>query len=393
MCPILIDAQYGTFAVDGVVFRDVGFSAKKSPPVRVLATPPPLESSLVSRRVRAMTMAYAANAAQAMDLMVNVIARSVVMLACVVATFADPRCWLALDAQGGGKKDEDADGGRRRVRFYVGVVRHRRTKPVERAFEYPLRCAVIDLDDAPGWFRRSGQSEDHLSASEARARAKTRGRVELLTSPKSFGYAMNPISVYYCYDENGELNTALAEVTNTPWNERVVFAFDPTGASSRTKEDDEDEDNRGGRRSASTTPKLLHVSPFMDMEGEWYIASTAPTGKKDLTLTVNVVNHPVYGDYFFASFKAKLDEPRFRHCRNERAGIVRLLKYGCAPHRVAYWIYAQAVAILVAGVSFYAPPGLANVKKRGAAAARASASGTCPLRPVFRSAPYWPWRT
>jgi len=35
MCPILIDAQYGTFAVDGVVFRDVGFSAKKSPPARV----------------------------------------------------------------------------------------------------------------------------------------------------------------------------------------------------------------------------------------------------------------------------------------------------------------------------------------------------------------------
>ena len=48
MCPILIDAQYGTFAVDGVVFRDVGFSAKKSPPVRVLATPPPLESSRLS---------------------------------------------------------------------------------------------------------------------------------------------------------------------------------------------------------------------------------------------------------------------------------------------------------------------------------------------------------
>jgi DUF1365 family protein len=344
----------------------------------------------------AAIMAYVANAVQAMDLMANIAVRGAVMLLGVLVACVDPRCWLAMDDD----DDVDAGGRRRRARFYVGVVRHRRTKPIEREFEYPLRCAVIDLDDPPGWFTRSGQREDHLSAKEARARAKTDGRVELLTSPKVFGYAMNPISVYYCYDARGNLDTALAEVTNTPWNERVVFAFDPAGASSTTTksegrddEDDADADGRRTRRSVSTTPKLLHVSPFMDMEGEWYISSSAPTGKKDLTLTVNVVNHPVYGDYFFASFKAKLDEPRFRHCRNERAGIFRLIKYGCAPHRVAYWIYAQAVAILVAGVSFYAPPGLANVEKRGAAAARASASGTCPLRPVFRAAPYWPWRT
>ena len=329
-------------------------------------------------------MTYAANAVQAMDLLANIAVRGAVMLLGVLVACVDPRCWLAKDARSG-------------ARFYVGAVRHRRTKPIERTFEYPLRCAVIDLDDAPGWFTSSGQSGDHLSAKEARARAKTDGRVELLTSPKVFGYAMNPISVYYCYDENGNLDTALAEVTNTPWNERVVFAFDPAGACSTNAaskgRDEDDANGRGTDRSVSTTPKLLHVSPFMDMEGEWYISSSAPTGKKDLTLTVNVVNHPVYGDYFFASFKAKLDEPRFRHCRNERAGIVRLIKYGCAPHRVAYWIYAQAVAILVAGVSFYAPPGLANVEKRGAAAARASASGTCPLQPVFRAAPYWPWRT
>ena len=38
------------------------------------------------------------------------------------------------------------------------------------------------------------------------------------------------------------------QVTNTPWNERVTFAFDPAGASVR---------------------KALHVSPFMDMQGTW----------------------------------------------------------------------------------------------------------------------------
>lgn len=42
-----------------------------------------------------------------------------------------------------------------------------------------------------------------------------------------------------------------AQVTNTPWNERVTFVFDPKGAEVK---------------------KALHVSPFMDMDGTWWVA-------------------------------------------------------------------------------------------------------------------------
>lgn len=41
-----------------------------------------------------------------------------------------------------------------------------------------------------------------------------------------------------------------AQVTNTPWNERVTFVFDPKGAEVK---------------------KALHVSPFMDMDGTWWV--------------------------------------------------------------------------------------------------------------------------
>eukprot|EP00198_Chlamydomonas_reinhardtii_P007176 XP_001696512.1 predicted protein [Chlamydomonas reinhardtii] len=90
--------------------------------------------------------------------------------------------------------------------------------------------------------------------------------VKLLTDPISAGYLQNPISVYYCYsgsssgsgssggkgagakEEAGaaepKLERCIAEVTNTPWNERVTFVFDPAGAR---------------------VAKALHVSPFMDM--------------------------------------------------------------------------------------------------------------------------------
>lgn len=39
------------------------------------------------------------------------------------------------------------------------------------------------------------------------------------------------------------------QVTNTPWGERVSFVFNPAG---------------------DTSPKALHVSPFMDMDNTWW---------------------------------------------------------------------------------------------------------------------------
>lgn len=48
----------------------------------------------------------------------------------------------------------------------------------------------------------------------------------LLTHPPAAGYTQNPISVYYCYGPDGEaLEHCIAEVTNTPWAERVTFLF------------------------------------------------------------------------------------------------------------------------------------------------------------------------
>lgn len=74
------------------------------------------------------------------------------------------------------------------------------------------------------------------------------GPVYLLTNPVSVGYHQNPISVYFCYSADMRLQQCIAEVTNTPWGERVTFLFDPRGTH---------------------TPKSLHVSPMMDMKNTW----------------------------------------------------------------------------------------------------------------------------
>ena len=186
-----------------------------------------------------------------------------------LVSLAHPLTWLGERHEG--------------VEFVVGRVHHARDHPVRRSFSYPLRLAVVDLDSPPAWFARSGQAADHMTADQARARAGADGPVKLLTSPWTFGYVQNPISVYYVYDacekeetpvtEGGtgetrretlgsgkdgsrfRLRACAAEVTNTPWGERVVFDFDPRG---------------------QRVPKSLHVSPFMDALGDWHIKATDP---------------------------------------------------------------------------------------------------------------------
>lgn len=97
--------------------------------------------------------------------------------------------------------------------------------------------------------------------------------------------------MYYCRDDAGELRAAFVEVTNTSWNECVVFVFDLMLVLNENE---------------VMVLKVLYVLLFMDMEGEWYVSSTA--SGDDVTLRVNVLNYLRYGDYFYVLFKVKLDK-------------------------------------------------------------------------------------
>lgn len=159
-------------------------------------------------------------------------------------------------------KEQHEDGStRNNVAFYRGTVMHARSQPAKNAFSYPVRMALLmDLDDPPQWL--NVRAADLLTAAAARKMAGTTGVVRVLTHPPSVGYIQNPISVYYCYDKGpashadtvgGGLSMCIAEVTNTPWGERVRFLFRPSGPEGR----------------GESLPKALHVSPLMDMKNTW----------------------------------------------------------------------------------------------------------------------------
>eukprot|EP00192_Tetraselmis_astigmatica_P014213 CAMPEP_0117676364 /NCGR_PEP_ID=MMETSP0804-20121206/16128_1 /TAXON_ID=1074897 /ORGANISM="Tetraselmis astigmatica, Strain CCMP880" /LENGTH=303 /DNA_ID=CAMNT_0005485487 /DNA_START=207 /DNA_END=1118 /DNA_ORIENTATION=+ len=162
--------------------------------------------------------------------------------------------------------------------------------------KYKVRLALLDLDNPPSWFQSQGA--DHLSAQEAREFANSSGPVKLLTNPKAAGYIQNPISVYYCYLEGSRLDKCIAEVTNTPWGDRVRFIFNPRGED---------------------VPKSLHVSPFMDMRATWHLVAPAPLDH--LSLTVLAQRHPKFGDFFDAHLVARRVSGPTSGLRNEEAQL------------------------------------------------------------------------
>lgn len=84
---------------------------------------------------------------------------------------------------------------------------------------------------------------------------------------------MNPISVYYCYNSDGQVESAVAEVTNTPWGEQHCYVLDVR--------------NQAGETLSSRIRKELHVSPFLGMDFDYSFRLTPP-GE---TLTIHIENH------------------------------------------------------------------------------------------------------
>lgn len=164
--------------------------------------------------------------------------------------------------------------------IYKGWLRHRRFYPKQHRFCYRVFMLYLDLDEiesvfslsrfwstgawSPARFRRSDYLGDaDLPLAEAvrqRIERETglrhHGPIRVLTNLRFFGFIINPITSYYCFDEDENLQFIVVEVTNTPWRERVsyVLSCDPDRPYQRIDFN-----------------KQMHVSPFnpMHMKYRW----------------------------------------------------------------------------------------------------------------------------
>ncbi len=243
--------------------------------------------------------------------------------------------------------------------MYEGRIRHRRRLPRPRRFHYSLFMMYLDLEElptlfqgrwlwsttrpAPARFRRS----DHLGdprrplADEVRRLVKERsglelrGPVRLLTHLRYFGYGMNPVSFYFCFDDGGEdLEAVVAEVNNTPWGERHCYVLaEPQPGS-----------EQGVRLYRSG--KEFHVSPFLPMDMEYRWRFTRP-GRR---LLVHIQNFR-RGEL---CFDATLDLQR--RPVSGRALNGALIRFPFMTLSVLGGIYYQALRLWLARAPFFSHP-------------------------------------
>lgn len=255
--------------------------------------------------------------------------------------------------------------------IYTGIVRHRRNAPRHHEFNFPVFMLMLDLSELDSifennwfWSTRSRaiarfQHEDHLKAyasiPDMRSRAlafldtngmhRPIGPIRLLTQLRCFGFLMNPVSFYYCYDLTGDrIEYIIAEVNNTPWGEQHLYVVEADGP---------------GRRSLSTDKieKDFHVSPFMHLDMDYKMAFSEP-GEK---LGVKIENHlhdSAVAEMGDVDGKKILDVTMLlnRKPLTSRNLNWMLVKYPLGSFRVFAGIYWQALRLYLKKVPFYPHP-------------------------------------
>ncbi len=159
--------------------------------------------------------------------------------------------------------------------FYVGEVRHARTRPRVHRLRYRVFMTLIDLDRiaveagrlktfALGPFAlMSFNPRDHGDGGSVPLKTQVEtlldragldpdgGTIALLCMPRVLGFVFNPLSVYFCRRRDGTLLAIVYEVSST-FGERCSYVLPVREAGD------------GPVRQACE--KRLHVSPFMDMD-------------------------------------------------------------------------------------------------------------------------------
>ena len=155
----------------------------------------------------------------------------------------------------------------------VGWVRHTRREKMNRKFQHKTYQWLVDLDALPNfpWYLKpfTGFSAgDHLGDPTRSIKENVEhflelndvtlvpsARILMLANARILGYTFDPLSVFWYLDAKGTPICVLAEVRNT-YGQRHLYLLHPDSSGS------------------AETQKMFHVSPFLDVSGQYEMRFT-----------------------------------------------------------------------------------------------------------------------
>lgn len=177
---------------------------------------------------------------------------------------------------------------------------HNRMLPKKHRFHYNVFMFCIDIDNIDSDFKKlslvsrnrfnlfSFYDKDHLEnpvtsdkeqvtsvREELNIYLKKNGveelpeKILLITNLRLLGYVFNPVSFYFCYDENEQPICAVAEVQNTFKEMKLFFLGKETF---------------DGKQFHLRTKKYFYVSPFIDHDAEFDFNLELPTDKMNIRI-------------------------------------------------------------------------------------------------------------
>lgn len=233
--------------------------------------------------------------------------------------------------------------------IYKGQVFHARHTPKHHAFSYDIFLFWLNLEElqhiservrgfsthkwAPVHFKRTDYLGDPTTPLDQAVIARMSelageplsGTPFMLGQVRTFGMYFSPVNFYYLRQSDGFYSHLLAEVSNTPWNERHHYLVD--------------------LKEQKDAQKEFHVSPFnpMDMLYHWKIKQ--PNQKLKLSMSCSSGKR---------HFDAALNLDKIELNSNSLLRV--LVSIPSMTIKTVFGIYWQALKLYLKGVPFYGHP-------------------------------------